>query len=125
VRLSPLVTAAIVWPIVPAPHDGWWWLWSNRWNPNWQGKLKYSEKTCLSVTLCTTNPTYPGLGSNPDRLGGKPATNRLSYGTAYFLLSKMYSLHSLLTILVTRTHQVNNNAATRAGWWVYVGHIRV
>jgi hypothetical protein len=34
-----------------------------------------------STTLSTTNPTWPDLGSNPARRGGKPATNRLSYGT--------------------------------------------
>jgi hypothetical protein len=49
---------------------------------NWQGKSKYSEKTCPNVTLSTTNPTYPDMGLNPDRGGGKSATNRLSYGTA-------------------------------------------
>jgi hypothetical protein len=32
--------------------------------------------------LSTTNPTWPDPGSNPGRRGGKPATNRLSYGTA-------------------------------------------
>jgi hypothetical protein len=33
-------------PIVPARDDRlWWWLWSNRWNANWQGKPKYSVKT--------------------------------------------------------------------------------
>jgi hypothetical protein len=32
----------------------------------WQGKPKFSEKTC------------------PGRRGGKPATNRLSYGAALF-----------------------------------------
>jgi hypothetical protein len=69
------------WPIVPAPDDRWW-LWSNRWNVNWQGKPKYLEKTCPSATLSTTNPTWPDLGSNPGRRGGKPASNRLSYGTA-------------------------------------------
>jgi hypothetical protein len=42
-----------------------------------------SEKTCPSSTLTTTNPTSPDLGSNPGRRGGKPATNRLNYGTAY------------------------------------------
>jgi hypothetical protein len=26
-----------------------------RWNENWQGKPKYSEKTCTSATLSTTN----------------------------------------------------------------------
>jgi hypothetical protein len=69
------------WPIVPAPNDRW--LWSNWWNEDWQGKPKYSEKTCPSATFSTTtNPTWPDLGSNPGRRGGKPATNRLTYGTA-------------------------------------------
>jgi hypothetical protein len=27
-----------------------------------QGKPKYSEKTCPSATLSTTNPTWPDLG---------------------------------------------------------------
>jgi hypothetical protein len=80
VRLSTL-TAATVWPIVPALDDWWWWwwwwLWSNRWNVNWQGNPKYSEKTSSSATLSTTNPTWP----DPGRRGGKPVTNRLSCGT--------------------------------------------
>jgi hypothetical protein len=49
------------------------------------GKLKYSEKTCPSATLSTTNPTSPDLTSNPRGRGGKPATNRLSYDTALLL----------------------------------------
>jgi hypothetical protein len=69
------------WPIVPAPDDRWW-LWSNRWNANWQGKPKYSEKTCPSATLSTTNPTWPDPCSNPGCRCGKSATNRLSYGAA-------------------------------------------
>jgi hypothetical protein len=82
VRLSPLGTSATVWPSVPAPDDRWWWVWNSRWNEHWQGKPKYSEKTYPSATLSTTNPTWPDLGLNPDRHGRKPATNRLSYGTA-------------------------------------------
>jgi hypothetical protein len=35
-----------------------------------------------SATLSTTNTTWPDPGSNPGRRGGKPATNRLSYGAA-------------------------------------------
>jgi hypothetical protein len=72
------------WPIVPAPDDMWGWLWRNWWNKDWQGKPKYSEKTCPGTTLSTTNPTwlYPGL--NPGRRSGKPATNRLTYGVAIF-----------------------------------------
>jgi hypothetical protein len=76
VRLSPLGTSTTNWPIVPAPDDRWWWMWSSRWNETCQGKPKYSEKTCPSATLSTTNPTWPALVS-------KPTTNRLSYDTAW------------------------------------------
>jgi hypothetical protein len=60
-RLSPIGTSANIWPIVPAPDDRWWWVWGSRWNENWQGKPKYSEKTCPSATFSTTNPTWPDL----------------------------------------------------------------
>jgi hypothetical protein len=37
---------------------GWLWWWRSWWNERfWQGKLKYSEKTCPDATLFTTNPT--------------------------------------------------------------------
>jgi hypothetical protein len=84
VRLSPLGTSTTKWPIVP-PSDDRWLLWSSRWNENWQVKPKYSEKTCPSATLSTTNPTWPDLGSNPGRRGWKPATKRLSYGMAHII----------------------------------------
>jgi hypothetical protein len=62
---------------------GWLWGWRIiRWNEDWQGNPKYSEKICPSATLSTKNPTWPDPGSNPGRRGGKPATNRLSYGAA-------------------------------------------
>jgi hypothetical protein len=32
------------------------------------------------------NPTWPDPGLNPGRRGGKPATNRLSYGAAIWLI---------------------------------------
>jgi hypothetical protein len=62
---------------------GWLWWWRIWWNEDWQGKPKYSEKTCPSATLSTTNPTWPEPGLNPGRRGGKPATNSLSYGAAF------------------------------------------
>jgi hypothetical protein len=62
-NLSPLGTAATVWSSVPAPYNRWW-LWSYWWNSNWQGKPKYSEKTCPGATLSTRNPTWPHPGSN-------------------------------------------------------------
>jgi hypothetical protein len=90
------------WPIVPAPDNRWWWLWKNWWNKDWQGKLKYLEKTCPSATLSTTNPTWLNPGSNLGRRSGKPATNRLSYGTAKLMKesqpSKNYSHPTILKI---------------------------
>jgi hypothetical protein len=80
-RLRALGIAATVWPIVVPPDDRWWWFWSNRCNENWQGKPKYSEKTCPSASMSTTNRTWPNLGSKPGRRRGKPATDHLSYGT--------------------------------------------
>jgi hypothetical protein len=79
VGLSPLGTAATSGLLYKCP--GWLWWWIIWWNEDWQGKPKYSEKTCPSATLSTTNPTLPG--SNPGHRGGKPATNRLSYGAAW------------------------------------------
>jgi hypothetical protein len=51
----------------------------------------FGEKTCPSVILSTTNPTWLDPGWNPGRRGGKPATNRLSYGAAFhYILLKCY-----------------------------------
>jgi hypothetical protein len=69
---SAVGTTASILPIVLAP-DGRWWVWSTRWSENWQGKPKYSEKTCPNITLSTTNPTWPDLESNPGRRCGKTA----------------------------------------------------
>jgi hypothetical protein len=70
-------------PYCSSADDRWWWLWSIWWNAYWQGKLKCTETTCPSATLSTTNPTWLDLGLNYGRRGGKPTTNRLSYGTAF------------------------------------------
>jgi hypothetical protein len=51
VRLSPLGTSATNWPIVPAPDDRWWWMWSSRWNENWHGNRSTQRKPAL-VPLC-------------------------------------------------------------------------
>jgi hypothetical protein len=40
------------------------------------------RKSCHSATLSTTNPTWTDPGSNPGLHGERPATNRLSHGTA-------------------------------------------
>jgi hypothetical protein len=55
-------------------------------NDDLQWKPKYSEKTYHSAALSTTNPTCCP-DANPGRRSGKPATNRLSYGTAYLTIT--------------------------------------
>jgi hypothetical protein len=80
-RLGPPGTSATNWPIIPTPSGRW--VGSSWCNENWQVKPKNSEKTFLSATIFTPNPTLPELGSNPGRHGGKPAANLLSYGASY------------------------------------------
>jgi hypothetical protein len=36
-------------------------VWSSRWNENWQGEPKFSEKTCPNASLCTTNHMWSNL----------------------------------------------------------------
>jgi hypothetical protein len=50
------------------------------------GETEVLGENLPSATLSTTNPTWPDPGSNPGRRGGKPATNRLSYGAALIAL---------------------------------------
>jgi hypothetical protein len=47
----------------------------------WQGKPKYSDETCSSAALSTTDPTWYDPGWNPGRHGGKSASNRVSYAS--------------------------------------------
>jgi hypothetical protein len=46
------------------------------------GETEVLGENILQWHLSSTSPTWRYLGSNPGRRGGKPATNRLSYGTA-------------------------------------------
>jgi hypothetical protein len=46
------------------------------------GEAEVLGENLPSATLSTIKQTWSDLGSNPDRRGGKPATNRLSYGLA-------------------------------------------
>jgi hypothetical protein len=48
------------------------------------GETKVLGESLPNTILSTTNPTWPDPGSNPDRRGEKPETNRLSYGAAHY-----------------------------------------
>jgi hypothetical protein len=81
VRLSPLGTSVTNWPIVPAPDGGddddecgtIGGIRIARRNRSNQGKPAPAPLCLLQIPR--------DLGSNSGHRGGKPATNRLSYGT--------------------------------------------
>jgi hypothetical protein len=54
------------------------------------GETEVLGENCHSPTLSTTNPTRLDKGLNPGRRGGKPATNRLSYGAALRTICPAY-----------------------------------
>jgi hypothetical protein len=107
VWLSPFSTSATTWPIIPAPDDRCWWVWSSRWNDNWQGKPKYSEKTCPSATLFPVNPTLIDLRSYPGRRNGKPAAKCLSCCMASSGGKSELGLHQYSATYVPRTFMRN------------------
>jgi hypothetical protein len=45
---------------------------------NWHGKPKYSEKTCPSATLSTTNPTWRDPGLDLGRRVGQSTTRGMT-----------------------------------------------
>jgi hypothetical protein len=95
VRLSPLWHVGHYWPIIPALDDRW--VWSVWWNENWQGE---TEALGENLPPCYFGPPQipHDLGSNPGSRGGKPATNRLSYGTA----KKCYE-----SFIISTSHKIN------------------
>ena len=48
---------------------------------------RYSEKSCSSATLPTTDLTCTGQKWNPNLFGKKPVKNSLNYGTTVSLVS--------------------------------------
>jgi hypothetical protein len=79
VQLGPLGTATTNWPIVPAPGD---------YDDGEIGGMmigrgnRSTGRKPAPVPLCPPQIPHAYPDANPDRRGGKPATNRLSYGTA-------------------------------------------
>jgi hypothetical protein len=72
-----------------------------QWNESGRRKPTTRRKTCPSATLSTTNPTWTDPGSNTGLRSGKPATNRLSHGTAF--MYKFCYLQILLDSLFIHT----------------------
>jgi hypothetical protein len=52
------------------------------WNDIFAGETEVLRENLPSATLSTTNPIWIDPGANPGLRGERPATNRLSHGTA-------------------------------------------
>jgi hypothetical protein len=118
-----LGTAATYSPIVPAPGDRWWRLRRNWRNEDWQGKPTYSEKTCPSATLSTTNPTWliallaeplcykPKVaGSIPDEVTG---IFNWPDSSQYFCVTTALSTPSLQTKNSEKKHATETSLCTQ------------
>jgi hypothetical protein len=71
------------------------------------------RKSCSSATLSTTNPTWTDPGSNPGLRGERPATNRLSHGTAHSSCSKRCQEYSTNIILFFKNKNRHDVARTQ------------
>jgi hypothetical protein len=83
--LSSLGAPVTTGPIILAPDDDddddddGRCVQSSWWNENWQGKPKYSRKTCPSNTLPITNPTCLDLEPNASCCSRKMATKIVTF----------------------------------------------
>jgi hypothetical protein len=55
------------------------------WNDIFAGETEVLGENLPSATLSTTNPTWIDPGANPGLCSERPATNRVSHGTALLL----------------------------------------
>jgi hypothetical protein len=114
VRQRPRHIPATSGPIVPATDDRW--VWTSWWNENWQGKPKYSEKTCPNAVSFTTNPTRRDLGR---RGGWNHAINRLSYGIRAYLVAVFVVCSKSPWLLVVQLKKIRphyRNATVFLNW---------
>jgi hypothetical protein len=59
------------------------------------GETEVLGENLPSATLSTTNPTWIDPGANPGLRGERPATNRLSHGTAFWRTTIAIFHHNL------------------------------
>ena len=129
-KQSVCYLAVNVWAYTTsAMHD---WMSMNQWWNDDRGKPKYSQKTCPSTTLSTTNPTGTGLGFSPKmKVKGKLMLNKEPHRERHinqWKYSSMYSsldTRSIFEILVHLTKHVafmfDTNQNTPTGICVHSG----
>jgi hypothetical protein len=113
VRLSLLVLRPLLAYCISPGWLWWWWTW---WN-DWQGRPKYSDKTCPSATLSTTNPTWLDPGSRSGSMWGlwwtKRHWGRFSQSTS---VSPANHSTNFSIIILTRGRHNRPNSSHSAKW---------
>jgi hypothetical protein len=71
------------------------------WNDIFAVETEVLGENLPSATLSTTNLTWIDPGANPGLRGERPATNRLSHGTAYKLYNRVNSIHVCLMAILS------------------------
>jgi hypothetical protein len=67
------------------PDDRWGWFLEQLVEWKLAGETEVLRRKPTPASLCPPqNPTWQTRSRTPERSGGKPAINRLSYGTAFF-----------------------------------------
>jgi hypothetical protein len=62
------------------------------------------------------NPTWLDLGLNPGRRGGKPATNRLSYGAAFWIYAITPSQIQSASAVMAHAWDTTMGSASSGSW---------
>jgi hypothetical protein len=108
VQFGPLGTVATNRPIVPAPDD-----YDDGEIGGMIGRGNRSAwRKPAPVPLCPPQTPHACPDANPGRRCGKPATNRLSYGTAFWMLLDFKVLFvSTSTFLCTHFHSASTDNA--------------
>jgi hypothetical protein len=95
-------------PMAYCASPGWLWWLSNRWN-DWQGKPKYSEKTCPSTALSTTTPHAARTRTRAAAVGSQRLIAELQHGL----------FHCLLYILHIYESDCDREKYIPRFWWIY------
>jgi hypothetical protein len=102
------VHSALRPPMAYCASLGWLWWWRNRWN-DWQGKPKYSEKTC-PVPLCPPQTPHAALTrAQAAAVGSQRLTAWATARPIYFIYFSSYvfryrPIHFLIHLLQFSSH---------------------
>jgi hypothetical protein len=104
---------------------GWLWGWRIWWNDDWQGKPKYSEKTCPIATSSTTNPTWPDAARTRATAVGSQRLTPWAVHGQYTLFLSAPNLLIRINYLINKGLCVNEHACASSYKLLYCKKERI